>query len=333
MLIATKSLSADHDSFELSSTILLNPPEDVPEGYIAYNPSAIWSTLSQGQKVDIVYVRVEPDRASTVTSHLGKSVVRPYCIDLTRPVPKLTPWHQAEEKVGEDPALTRVNRKLPSGKIQAVWLLSAVHVQPKPDEPNEVAMLQTRFYAGETLSKLEHIANGPDWMKDIRVAQGPDPHSAEIHVYGRPQPQPYSGNITFTTIASLENLNEQVISAAPFIDETLLPVGSGIWGGVNDIINAGDGKYILAAHRAWRKGDQEVGRHYEAVLYEHDTVTRKITELGVLATADMFPPGRIKDDASLDLHDVVFTGGGYNGTLQFMTCGVRDATIGLISPS
>ena len=43
----------------------------------------------------------------------------------------------------------------------------------------------------------------------------------------------------------------------------------------------------------------------------------------------MFPTGLVKADESVDLHDVVFSGGGYNGTLQYVSFGVRDGSIGI----
>lgn len=315
---------------QLEYAMLLEKPADVPEDYIAYNPSGIWTTVTPyGDRIDVLYARVEPDRANGTTSHLGKSAARAYQIDIKSPKPFLKPYEFAPEIPGEDPYLTKVNRKLPSGKTQSVWLLSTVDAQPMPDAPGEVGSLQTRFYAGETLDQLEHIANGPQGMKDIRVVQGPDPEGTQLAVYGRPQPQIFSGNITHSFIPGLDGLNEQSIAQAPFIDEQLLPIGSGIWGGVNDVFHVGDGHYILSAHRAWRQGIEGNGRHYEAVFYEHDTRAKSIAELGVVATANMFPKGQVKDDAAVNLHDVVFPGGGYNGTMDLMTFGVRDATIGL----
>ena len=313
----------------LKNAVLLDKPADVPDGYIAYNPSAIWTVPRNGDTADVMYVRVEPDRSDKFSSHLGKTVARPYKIDLGQPQPKLTPFYGAEQVPGEDPALTRINRKLPSGKLETVWLLSVVDAQPKAGLPNEVESITTRFYAGKTLDKLEHIADGPRGMKDIRLKQGPDPQGTEVLVYGRPQPEQFSGNITFTSLKSLDDLDEQAILSADYIDESLLPVGSGIWGGVNDVVNTGNGSYWLAAHRANTTGEDRSGRHYEAVLYEHDIRGQAIRLVGTIATAEMFAPSDAKQDDAVDLHDVVFMGGGYNGSLNYMSFGVRDAAIGI----
>lgn len=320
-----------YEQYSLTNPALLPIPLDIPKDYIAYNPSAIWTVKNQsGNDCDIMYLRVEPNRSNPGTSHLGKSFIRPYIVDIANFNQPLKPYYDAEVKMGEDPALTRINRRLSSGVIEKIWLLSCVDAQPFSDRPDHVQSLRTKFYAGTNLNSLEHIANGPEWMKDIRIAQDTTTNSTtKLHIYGRPQPESFSGNITHTTINSIEELNARAISEAAFIDESLLPIGSGIWGGVNDVISAGPDKYILAAHRAWQTGEDGSGRHYEAVLYEHNTREKRIVDLGVLATADIFPPGTIKADETLDLHDVVFTGGGYNGTLQCATFGVRDGSVGI----
>lgn len=318
----SESPTTSYDAYDLSNTNLLPAPTDLPAGYIAYNPSGIWAVEGR----HIMYVRQEPDRSDATSSHLGKSRVVPYRINLSELSQPLRPYDDAEEKMGEDPALTRITRRLSNGAIQSAWLLSCVDARPFTDRPDHVESLVTRFYVGTALDRLEHIADGPAWMKDIRVVQEP---SGKIHIYGRPQPEAFSGNITHTTIPDIASLDADVIANAPFIDESLLPIGSGVWGGVNEAFLVGVSKVILSAHRARRTGADGNGRHYEAVLYGHNFRTRTIVELGVLATANRFPAGAVKADEAVDLHDVVFPGGGLNGTLRMMTFGVRDASIGI----
>lgn len=321
---------AAYGQYELTNPRLLDKPADVPADFIAYNPSAIWTVRDKaGNAHDVFCARVEPNRSNGQASHLGKSMVRAYICNVEGAGTPLRPFYEMEELHGEDPALTRINRRLRSGKMQRIWLLSMVDAQPKPDALNEVRTLRVRFYAGENLHNLEHIADGPEWMKDIRIAPSADPASAELEVYGRPQPESYSGNITHTTITGIEHLSEDAIAEAGFINPDLLPIGSGVWGGVNDVIPVGHGKYILAAHRAWRTGEDGRGRHYEAVLFGHDVGKGTISELGIIATADMFPSCAAKADEAVDLHDVAFTGGGYNGTLRHLTLGIRDSNIGV----
>ncbi len=320
----------DYGRYRLETPALFAKPGEVPDDYIAYNPSSIWTVFEPtGSRRDIMYVREEPNRSDAQTSHLGKSKVRPYMVNPTSPSTALTPYYEADEYVGEDAAITRINRRLPSGKLEEVWLVSYVDPTPFPDKPNAVQSLCTRFYVGYNLANLEHIADGPAWMKDIRITRGDGPLGTELEVYGRPQPQPFSGNITHTTLASIEDLNAETIAAAPYIDENLLPIGKNVWGGVNDVVRLTTDKYILAAHRAWNIGADNRSRHYESVLYGHNVRTKRIVELGVIATADMFPGRTTKDDTAVDLSDVVFTGGGYNGRLDFMTFGVSDGGIGI----
>jgi hypothetical protein len=327
LFIPTANERVLYGNYRLEEPGLLIKPSDVPDDYIAYNPSAIWTVEKD---TDVMYVRVEPDRSDPQSSHLGKSVVRPYIVNPRDASAPLRPYDKAPEMVGEDAALTRIHRRLPiSNILEEVWLLSYVDPKPKADKPNEVETLRTRFWCGTDLTKLEHIADGPEWMKDIRVTNADGPLGTELALYGRPQPQANSGNITYATINSLDSLTPEVIAGASYIDEQLLPVGSGVWGGVNDVIRHTNEMNILLAHRAWRQGVGGVGRHYESILYGHNTVTNRIVELGVLATADMFPAGPIKSDSGVDLGDVVFTGGGYNGTLEYATFGVRDGSIGI----
>lgn len=319
-----------YGQYTLAEPSLVAKPKDVPDDYIAYNPSGIWTIANIAKETkDIMYVHVEPDRSAPGTSHLGKAVARPYIVNPSKPSEPLVPFFDGPEVLGEDPFLTRINRRLPiTGKLESVWLLAVVDARPVAEIANKVGSLCTKFYVGSTLSTLEHVATGPAWMKDIRIAAA-SPNSTEIDIWGRPQTQPHSGNITYCRVPSIEQLTAEAIANARYIHDQLLPVGSGVWGGVNDAIKIAPNKYILAAHRAHRTGADERGRHYEAVLYGHNVETNTIVELGIIATADMFPEGKVKDDDAVDLHDVVFTGGAYNGKLKYLTFGVRDGRIGI----
>src|SRR4051794_34130947 len=111
-----------YGTYELENPQLFPVPDDVPEGWIAYNPSGIWTNPADGVK--FMYVRVEPNRSDASSSHLGKSVIRPYeIVDLDDPSKGLIPYGdgRAHEYVGEDPALTRVFRRLPDDTLEEVW--------------------------------------------------------------------------------------------------------------------------------------------------------------------------------------------------------------------
>jgi hypothetical protein len=64
------------------------------------------------------------------------------------------------------------------------------------------------------------------------------------------------------------------------------------------------------------------------VFYAHNPHTGEIYDLGVIAAANMFASGPVKDNESTDLRDVAFSGGGHNGKLDCMSLGLRDASIG-----
>lgn len=320
----------DFGQYKLANPTILAKPDDVPDSHIAYNPSSIYSLFTTTGVVDVMYARVEPDRANATRSHLGNSFCRPYIVNVCDPGQPLRPFYDAMEIRGEDPSLTRINRRLPSGKIEQVWLLSVVDPIPFADKPNEVESLHTRFYAGVDLNELEHIADGPPWMKDIPICQADGPLGTELDVYGRPQPISFSGNISHVSIPDLSYLSAEVIAQAEIIDESLAPVGGSTWIGAKDVINVGLNRRILPAHRAWRTGPDGMGRHYEAVFYGHNTQTGKIVDLGVLATVDAFSgPRTVKQDETVDVSDVVFTGGGYNGTLSHMTFGISDGSLAI----
>ena len=156
------------ERYRLDNPTLIPKPADVPEGYIAYNPSSIWITDDRsGNFHDIMYVRVEPDRSCPECSHLGKSLARPYIVDINEFSKPLEPYYDAQEKMGEDPALTRIYRRLANGAVESIWLLSCVVARPVPDRSDCVETLHTEFHTGVRLDKLEHVAlvKG-EWKED-----------------------------------------------------------------------------------------------------------------------------------------------------------------------
>ncbi len=282
-----------------------------------------------GQPHDVLYARVEPDRADAASSHLGKTVVRPYKVVGTNPGGlSLVPYTDALELPGEDPSLTRIYRRRANGKPEAAWLLSCVVPVPKVDKPNEVASLRTHFYVGTSLGTLELIAVGPEGMKDIRIA-APLPDSLLLDNYGRPQPVAFSGNISYSQLPSVDGLSEATV-ATEFIDPDLCPIGSGTWIGANDVVPEGPYKNLLVSHQGVCIGEDGHGRQYDGVMHRHNKLTGTIENLGVFATAGQFPAGPAKQDETVDLRKVVFPGGARNGHLPgWMTFGVRDCSIGI----
>lgn len=275
-------------------------------------------------------LRVEPNRVDAVTSHLGKSVVRAYMINLQNLEVPMRPFHGATEFLGEDASLIRIRRRLPiSGKLEKAWLHSSVYVQPKPDKPYEVASFQTLFRSGTSLNNLEIVAEGPPGMKDIRNAIDADPDSSRLHVWPRPQPYSETGNVSYMSVPDLSKLTEEAIANAPLIHKDLYPEDSGVWGGVGEAWLVGNGKYVLASHQAWMTGPNNSGKCYEGLMFGHNTITKRIVELGVIAAAAMFPGHTVKDDMTINLNNVVFPGGGHNGKPELLTFGVGDGSVGI----
>ena len=311
----------------LSDPTLLPRPKDIAEGMIAYNPSRpIEYTDEKGRNYNIMYARHEPE-----INHLGNSYIKPYLYNIDDINQPLEQFDGGIEVRGEDPAVTRIQHRLASGAFTNLWILSCVHINTNPKQPDKVDSIHTEFYAGEYLSKMDKIAEGPKNMKDIRLVQRCD--STEIDVYGRPQTQAYSGNVTHTAIPRIENLRPEIIAAAPYIDDNLYKIGSGEWGGINDGISLGDGRVLLLAHRAMCVGGENcLDRRYIGELLIHDVNKKVIKKIGDLALADDFKRDRfIKENAGGGLRDVVFPGGFRvsNGQLTQMSCGVSDGSIGI----
>lgn len=318
---AKESTVQKYERFRLSNPTLLRKPSDIPDNYIAYNPSGIHTVESSlGEFQDIMYLRVEPKE-----QHLGKAYIIPYEVNLADQSEPLRRYEKAPIICGEDPALTRIKRKLGNGAIENIWLLSCVDVQPFADNPDCVKSLRTKFFAGKNLDNLEQIAVGPEWMKDIRIAPILGSETG-IHIYGRPQPMEYSGNISYTTASGIDRLNENIIRNAPFIDDNLFRIGSEEWGGANDVAAIDRYTNLVLAHRAKRIGADLSGRHYEIVLLEHDLARKRIKNLGVLATADSF--GKKRTAKADHLNDVAFPGGFHNSRAGgILTSGVGDGEI------
>lgn len=240
----------------------------------------------------------------------------------------LAPCHSALEVPGEDPSLTRINRRLNNGRIERIWLLSVVDPRPKKDQPNVVHSLCTRFYAGKTLGTLAHIADGPEWMKDIRISSFGDPSGTALSVYGRPQTESTKGNITHAVIKGIGQLTPDMIANAPYINEDLLPKHRDVWVGAGDIVRVAPFKNKLVAHSGERTGADGRGRTYDGILLGHDTRKNTLVNLGVFASACNFLGGTVKKDADVDTSNVVFPGG-LNTELGIATFGVHDGSIGI----
>lgn len=181
---------------------------------------------------------------------------------------------------------------------------------------------KTVFFKGTSLDDLEPLKKeGPQGMKDIRLVKL---KNGKIGVYTRPQGLKGGlGQVGFTTIDSLDDLNEQVIKDAPLINARF-PKGE--WGGVNQAQLLPDGRVLVLGHRAYR--DEKRARHYLPWAFVHDPATGEIQDMGILAESANFPPGVAK---AWDLRDVLFPAGFILKDDQLtLYVGTRDTGVGKI---
>ena len=211
----------------------------------------------------------------------------------------------------EDPAVVYIDNQI-----------VVAGVELKRDVRTASANYHTVFFKGTSLDNLKRLKEeGPPGMKDIRFVQLRD---EKIGVYTRPQGLIGGlGQIGFTTIDSLDDLNEQVIQNAPLVNARF-PEGE--WGGVNQAQLLPDGKVLVLGHRAYR--DKKKARHYYPWAFVHDPAIGKIQDLGILVEGSDFPPGVAK---AWDLRDILFPAGFIlEGDRLTLYTGTRDTGVGKI---
>lgn len=211
----------------------------------------------------------------------------------------------------EDPAVAQIDDQI---VVAGVELTRYHHTAS--------ANYKTVFYKGTSLDNLERLKEeGPLGMKDIRLVKLKD---GRIGVYTRPQGLKGGlGQIGFTTINSLDDLNEEVIRNAPLIN-TRFPEDE--WGGANQAKQLSDGRVFVLGHRAYRniKG----ARRYFPWIFIHNPATGEIQDLGILVESADFPPGVAK---AWDLRDVLFPAGFIlDGDKLTLYTGTRDTGVGKI---
>lgn len=173
------------------------------------------------------------------------------------------------------------------------------------------------FYRLTAEGRLDHLFNGPDKMKDIRLKQLPD---GSIAVFTRPQGEIGGrGRIGLTVVPNLSELNAEVIEAA-----RLLPPqhSSDEWSGANEIHLLENGKLGVLGHLA--RFDHNEHRQYFAVVFTVCPATGQAGPLRLIAERRDFPDGPKKRP---DLEDVIFSGGlvrGSNGKAELYV-GLSDA--------
>jgi hypothetical protein len=176
-------------------------------------------------------------------------------------------------------------------------VFGGVEVAVSPENPQTLTW-RTRFWRGNSFNGLRHFADGPQGMKDIRLAGLSD---GRILLFTRPEGTLGGrGKIGWTTINSLDGLNQEAIESARLLEH----VDEFSWCGVNEAWEAFPGCVHVLAHVACF--DQQGNRHYYAAFFQFDVALMQSSPITIIAERDDFLPGEEKRS---DLIDVIFPGG------------------------
>ena len=278
------------------------------EGWDVYNPSIPF----QWEGKQYMFGRVER------RSEWGNSTSRLFV--MTSPEHyELLP--QAMIHPLEDPFITRIGDEL---------LLGGVHVQ---FSRGKIDTYRTYFLRGKTLERLRYYTTGPDLMKDIRLV---DLKDGSIGVFSRPRDAEIlkkygcESQIGFTRIASLDELDAEVVSAAPYIPGFFEP---GEWGGCNQALLLNSGLIGIIGHMSYNYGEMIREHHQQAYLnvaWVFDPAKHELLERKIIGTRNCYPDAPAKEPW---LTDVAFTSGIVpcgNGMVDLYS-GLGDAAVGKIT--
>ncbi|HEY0829017.1 MAG TPA: DUF1861 family protein [Bacilli bacterium] len=202
-------------------------------------------------------------------------------------------------------------------KIYGELIFGGVEVITSPENPNKIVSWVTQFYRGENIDALCYFACGPGTMKDIRLIELAD---GRIGVFTRPQGKKGGrGQIGFTIIQSLEELNEATFNNAEIIRNQFI---SEEWGGANEAHLLKNGWVGVLGHIACF--DRDRNKHYYSMTFGINPETLESTPIKIIATRNDFPDGPEKRP---DLEDVIFSGGlvRRNDGRAELSVGVSDA--------
>jgi hypothetical protein len=190
----------------------------------------------------------------------------------------------------QDPFMTHVHGELIFGGVEIIT---------KADNPNIIVSWVTQFYRGFNIDSLCHFASGPGTMKDIRLIELQD---GRLGVFTRPQGKKGGrGQIGFTIIPSLEDLNEETFLNAEILQNQFTPDE---WGGANEIHLLKNGWVGVLGHIACF--DDKKNKHYYSMVFGLNPETLERSSLKIIAVRGDFPIGPGKRP---DLEDVIFSGG------------------------
>ncbi len=201
--------------------------------------------------------------------------------------------------------------------IQGELIVGGVEVITAADDPHRIVSWVTQFYRGYRIDSMRHFSSGPGTMKDIRLIELQD---GRIGIFTRPQgARGGRGQIGFTIIDSLEELNEQTFIEAEVLQDQFVPEE---WGGANEAQLLKNGHIGVLGHIACF--DRLGQKHYYSMVFSLNPGTYETTPVKIIAARSDFPIGPGKRP---DLQDVIFSGGlvrGDNGR-AVLSVGVSDA--------
>ena len=218
----------------------------------------------------------------------------------------------------QDPFVTTINGETWLGGVYVIW------------DRDRLVEYSTYFYCGESLKDLKFVFKGPRFMKDIRLIQLPN---RKIGVFSRPQGEYMlkkygcTCKIGFAIADSVNDINEEFIANAPFLEGQFIPEE---WGGCNQLYNLKNGLIGIIGHKSC--GEYMDGIHiihYYSMAFAIDPVTRKVTQTKVIGTRDCYPRGPQKNVRTAD---VTFTSGIIrlgNGKAE-LYAGLSDCQVGKI---
>ncbi|MED4600678.1 DUF1861 family protein [Paenibacillus validus] len=208
----------------------------------------------------------------------------------------------------QDPCITFIKGELIFGGVEIIT---------SADNPDKIVSWVTQFYRGLHIDSLCHFSSGPGTMKDIRLIEL---QSGQIGIFTRPQgDRGGRGQIGFTIIPSLEELNEQTFLDAEILQDQFVPEE---WGGASEAHLLKNGHVGVLGHIACF--DSERNKHYYSMVFSINPETCEKTPMKIIAVRDDFPRGPGKRP---DLEDVIFSGGLIrlgNGR-AILSVGVSDA--------
>ena len=220
-------------------------------------------------------------------------------------------------------------------KIDGELIVGGVETFPDPglENPNKLAW-KTIFYKGKSLNNLEKFAEGPEWMKDIRIIKLP---SGKIAVFTRPgdigtrKEDKIGGKIGYIEIDSLNELNEENINKAKIIEGLFTEKE---WGGVNEPHLLDNNKIGVLGHKACfkdkkereKKNEKEKNKCYYGITFVFNLESKQVSREKIISTAECFGKGEAKRKG---LEDVVYSGGlEVKDNEVIWYGGIRDAEAG-----